>query len=205
MKIFCFIVSAVFAYCVSGLNPAIIMSKAIYKKDIREYGSGNPGFTNFKRVFGNKYAWFVFALDILKGAVISVSAGLLFRQYVGSWQFGVAYAGIFALLGHAFPVFYGFKGGKGFLVCLSTLWFINWRAGAIAAVVLTVLLLTVKYMSLSSMSALIVGAVFVAVFGAGWAVSLMYAVCVLFVVIRHRENIIRLIRGTESKFSFGKK
>lgn len=205
MKIFCFIVSAVFAYCVSGLNPAIIMSKAIYKKDIREYGSGNPGFTNFKRVFGNKYAWFVFALDILKGAVISVSAGLLFRQYVGSWQFGVAYAGIFSLLGHAFPVFYGFKGGKGFLVCLSTLWFIDWRAGAIAAVVLTVLLLTVKYMSLSSMSALIVGAVFVAVFGAGWAVSLMYAVCVLFVVIRHRENIIRLIRGTESKFSFGKK
>lgn len=205
MKIFCFIVSAVFAYCVSGLNPAIIMSKAIYKKDIREYGSGNPGFTNFKRVFGNKYAWFVFALDILKGAVISVSAGLLFRQYVGSWRFGVAYAGIFALLGHAFPVFYGFKGGKGFLVCLSTLWFIDWRAGAIAAVVLTVLLLTVKYMSLSSMSALIVGAVFVAVFGAGWAVSLMYAVCVLFVVIRHRENIIRLIRGTESKFSFGKK
>lgn len=205
MKIFCFIVSAVFAYCVSGLNPAIIMSKAIYKKDIREYGSGNPGFTNFKRVFGNKYAWFVFALDILKGAVISVSAGLLFRQYVGSWQLGVSYAGIFALLGHAFPVFYGFKGGKGFLVCLSTLWFIDWRAGAIAAVVLTVLLLTVKYMSLSSMSALIVGAVFVAVFGAGWAVSLMYAVCVLFVVIRHRENIIRLIRGTESKFSFGKK
>ena len=205
MKIFCFIVSAVFAYCVSGLNPAIIMSKAIYKKDIREYGSGNPGFTNFKRVFGNKYAWFVFALDILKGAVISVSAGLLFRQNVGSWQLGVAYAGIFALLGHAFPVFYGFKGGKGFLVCLSTLWFIDWRAGAIAAVVLTVLLLTVKYMSLSSMSALIVGAVFVAVFGAGWAVSLMYAVCVLFVVIRHRENIIRLIRGTESKFSFGKK
>ena len=117
----------------------------------------------------------------------------------------MAYAGIFALLGHAFPVFYGFKGGKGFLVCLSTLWFIDWRAGAIAAVVLTVLLLTVKYMSLSSMSALIVGAVFVAVFGAGWAVSLMYAVCVLFVVIRHRENIIRLIRGTESKFSFGKK
>ncbi len=112
MKIFCFIVSAVFAYCVSGLNPAIIMSKAIYKKDIREYGSGNPGFTNFKRVFGNKYAWFVFALDILKGAVISVSAGLLFRQYVGSWQLGVAYAGIFALLGHAFPVFYGFKAEK---------------------------------------------------------------------------------------------
>ena len=72
MKALAYIISAVFAYFVSGLNPAIIMSKAIYKKDIRTCGSGNPGFTNFKRVVGNKYAWFVFVLDILKGAVISV-------------------------------------------------------------------------------------------------------------------------------------
>ena len=113
MKALAYIISAVFAYFVSGLNPAIIMSKAIYKKDIRTCGSGNPGFTNFKRVFGNKYAWFVFVLDILKGAVISVVAGLLFRAYVGSWALGVAYAGLFAMLGHAFPLYYGFKGGKG--------------------------------------------------------------------------------------------
>ena len=98
MKALAYIISAVFAYFVSGLNPAIIMSKAIYKKDIRTCGSGNPGFTNFKRVFGNKYAWFVFVLDILKGAVISVVAGLLFRAYVGSWALGVAYAGLFAML-----------------------------------------------------------------------------------------------------------
>ena len=140
MKALAYIISAVFAYFVSGLNPAIIMSKAIYKKDIRTCGSGNPGFTNFKRVFGNKYAWFVFVLDILKGAVISVVAGLLFRAYVGSWALGVAYAGLFAMLGHAFPIYYGFKGGKGFLVCLSTVWFIDWRAGAIATAVLVIML-----------------------------------------------------------------
>ena len=197
MKALAYIISAVFAYFVSGLNPAIIMSKAIYKKDIRTCGSGNPGFTNFKRVFGNKYAWFVFVLDILKGAVISVVAGLLFRAYVGSWALGVAYAGLFAMLGHAFPIYYGFKGGKGFLVCLSTVWFIDWRAGAIATAVLVIMLPLTKYMSLSTMSALVAGG--------GLAVSIMYAVCVLFVIVRHKQNIVRLVQGTESKFSFGKK
>ncbi len=205
MKAFAYIVSAVFAYFVSGLNPAIIMSNAIYKKDIRSCGSGNPGFTNFKRVFGNRYAWFVFVLDILKGAVISVAAGLLFRAYAGSWALGVAYAGLFAMLGHAFPVYYGFKGGKGFLVCLSTVWFIDWRAGAIATAVLVIMLPLTKYMSLSTMSALVAGAVSVAAFGGGLAVSIMYAVCVLFVIARHKQNIVRLVKGTESKFSFGKK
>lgn len=205
MKAFAYIISAVFAYFVSGLNPAIIMSKAIYKKDIRTCGSGNPGFTNFKRVFGNKYAWFVFVLDILKGAVISVVAGLLFLAYVGSWALGVAYAGLFAMLGHAFPIYYGFKGGKGFLVCLSTVWFIDWRAGAIATAVLVIMLPLTKYMSLSTMSALVAGAVAVAAFGGGLAVSIMYAVCVLFVIARHKQNIVRLVQGTESKFSFGKK
>ena len=205
MKALAYIISAVFAYFVSGLNPAIIMSKAIYKKDIRTCGSGNPGFTNFKRVFGNKYAWFVFVLDILKGTVISVVAGLLFRAYVGSWALGVAYAGLFAMLGHAFPIYYGFKGGKGFLVCLSTVWFIDWRAGAIATAVLVIMLPLTKYMSLSTMSALVAGAVAVAAFGGGLAVSIMYAVCVLFVIVRHKQNIVRLVQGTESKFSFGKK
>lgn len=205
MKALVYIISAVFAYFVSGLNPAIIMSKAIYKKDIRTCGSGNPGFTNFKRVFGNKYAWFVFVLDIIKGAVISVVAGLLFRAYVGSWALGVAYAGLFAMLGHAFPIYYGFKGGKGFLVCLSTVWFIDWRAGAIATAVLVIMLPLTKYMSLSTMSALVAGAVAVAAFGGGLAVSIMYAVCVLFVIVRHKQNIVRLVQGTESKFSFGKK
>lgn len=205
MKALAYIISAVFAYFVSGLNPAIIMSKAVYKKDIRTCGSGNPGFTNFKRVFGNKYAWFVFVLDILKGAVISVVAGLLFRAYVGSWALGVAYAGLFAMLGHAFPIYYGFKGGKGFLVCLSTVWFIDWRAGAIATAVLVIMLPLTKYMSLSTMSALVAGAVAVAAFGGGLAVSIMYAVCVLFVIVRHKQNIVRLVQGTESKFSFGKK
>lgn len=203
MKIAVFILVAAAAYLLAGLNSAIVLSRLIYHRDIRQEGSKNPGFTNFRRVFGPKYAWFVFALDLLKGAAASVLAGLLFRAYWNDWQLGVAFAGVFGVLGHAYPVWYGFRGGKGFLVCLSTIWFIDWRAGAIATAVLVVLLLTTKYMSLSTMLALTSGAVSAALFGASLPVCLLYAGCVLFVVVRHRENIVRLAHGTESKFTFG--
>ena len=118
MKILLYILSALTAYLVAGWNPAITFSRAIYKKDIRECGSGNPGFTNFKRSFGNRWAWFVLLLDLFKAAVVVGIFALLFEQYFGMYQLGAAYTGLFALLGHAFPIWYGFKGGKGFLVSL---------------------------------------------------------------------------------------
>lgn len=203
MKIAVFFIIAALSYLIAGLNPAIILSKTIYHRDIRQEGSKNPGFTNFRRVFGSKHAWLVFGLEILKGALISIPAGLLFRAFWNDWQLGVAYACLFGALGHAFPVQYGFRGGKGFLVGFSTLWFIDWRAGIIATAVLCVLLLTTQYMSLSTMLALAAGAATAALFGASPPAVLLYAVCVLFVVVRHRENIVRLAHGNESKFTFG--
>lgn len=200
-----YIFTAVFAYLVSGINPAIIMSKAIYKKDIRTLGSKNPGFTNFKRVFGSKYAPYVFALDILKGALISIVCGALFVALGQDRRIGVAFAGIFAMLGHAYPIYYDFKGGKGFLVCLSTLFFLDPIAGVVAALLLTLLLILTKYMSLSTMCALTVGAIVVALRGAPIPAVIMYSLCVLFMIFRHAENIKRLIKGEESKFEiFGK-
>ncbi len=195
-----FIAVAVTAYFIAGLNPAIVLSKAIYHKDIRDEGSHNPGFTNFARVFGKKYAWLVFVLDIGKGAVISVIAGLLFAAAGYGRQTGVAFAGMFAMLGNAFPVMYHFHGGKGFLICLSTLWFIHPAAGGIATLVLVVLLLIFQYMSLATMSAMLVGAIFVVIFGAELPVCLMYSACVVFMIVRHRGNIVRLLHGEESRF-----
>ena len=191
------------AYLISGLNPAIILSKAIYGKDIRNEGSGNPGFTNFKRVFGGKYAWFVFALDIIKGALISVIAGLAFDAVLSNWDLGVAYAAMFAMLGHAFPVYYEFKGGKGFLVALSTIFFISWPAGLIATGVMVVLVLTVKSMSLATMCGLVCGLIAAALFGTELVPCLFYGLCVLFMIARHHENIERLLDGTVKKFSLG--
>ncbi len=202
-KILALVLIPVFAYLISGLNPAIILSKAIYGKDIRNEGSKNPGFTNFKRVFGNRYAWHVFVLDILKGAVISVVAGFVFKAVFENWDLGVAYAAMFAMLGHAFPVYYGFKGGKGFLVALSTIFFIDWRAGLIATGVMVILVLTVKYMSLATMCGLVCGLIAAALFGTELLPCVFYGLCVLFMIVRHHENIGRLLNGTEKKFSFG--
>ena len=205
MKIAIWIIAAVVGWLVGGVNLAITLSKAIYHEDIRRVGSGNPGFTNFKRVYGNKYAWFVFAFDLLKGAIACLPFALWFRALGFDFQLGAAYTGLFVMLGHSFPAQYKFKGGKGFLVLLSELFILDWRAGLIAFGVMTALLLTVKYMSLATMCALAVGAACLFVFGCNIPAAAIFSVCVVFMVIRHKENIRRLIKGTESKFHLGSK
>lgn len=202
MRVFLYIMAALSGYVVAGMNPAIALSKAIYKKDIRECGSGNPGFTNFRRVFGNKWAFAVLILDLTKAAVVTwLFAWLLSRQGV-DFQFAAAYTGIFCLLGHAFPFQFKFKGGKGFLVCLSIFFVIDWRVGLIATVLLHILLLITKYMSLSTVLTLLVCPILLYLFGASLPVTLMTLVCAAFVFLRHKENFIRLKNGTESKFYF---
>ena len=206
MTVRLYILAALCGYLIAGLNPAIAMSKAIYHQDIRECGSGNPGFTNFKRTFGNKWAWWVLVIDLSKAAVVvGLFAWLLSRQGV-DFQFGAAYTGIFCMLGHAFPFQFKFKGGKGFLVCLSTMYVIDWRVGLIATGIMVILLLITKFMSLSTTLAMLLCPILLIPFGASVPVILMALACAVFMAVRHKENFKRLIKGTESKFSLkGKK
>ena len=200
MKILLYILAAVCGYVIAGMNPAIALSKAIYKKDIRECGSGNPGFTNFKRTFGNKWAWWVLVLDLSKAAVVvGLFAWLLSRQGV-DFQLGAAYTGMFCMLGHAFPFQFKFKGGKGFLVCLSTMYVIDWRVGLIATGIMVILLLITKYMSLSTTLAMLLCPILLIPFGASVPVILMALACAIFMAVRHKENFKRLVKGTESRF-----
>lgn len=196
-----YVTAAFTAYLVSGWNPAITLSKLIYKKDIRTCGSGNPGFTNFKRTFGNKYAWWVFVLDLLKSAAVTALFACLFEKYA----FGAAYTCFFAVLGHAYPVWYGFKGGKGFLVGLSGVWIIDWRVGLTVTLIMATTLLLTKYMSLSTVFAMLTAPVFLLIFARSYDTVIMLAVTVLFIAFRHRGNFKRLKNGTESKFYFGHK
>lgn len=201
MKILLYICAAVCGYVIAGINPAIALSKAIYKKDIRECGSKNPGFTNFKRTFGNKWAWWVLVLDLSKAAVVVGFFAWLMSSQGVDFQFAAAYTGIFCILGHAFPLQYQFKGGKGFLVCLSTMYVINWRVGLIATGIMIVLLLITKYMSLSTTLAMLLCPILMIPFGTSLPVLLMSLACALFMAIRHKENFIKLIQGKESKFA----
>ena len=201
MKALLYASAAVVAYLVSGWNPAITFSKTIYKKDIRECGSGNPGFTNFKRVFGHRWAWWVLALDLSKAAVVVAIFASLFEQHLGMYHFGAAYTGFFALLGHIFPVWYKFKGGKGFLVSLSTVWVLDWRVGLIATLIMISLLLITKYMSLSTVVAMLSCPIFLALFHTPTDAVLLITAIVLIMTLRHKENFRRLKMGTESKFN----
>lgn len=198
------VADAIVSYLIGGINPAIVLSRLIYRQDIRTLGSGNPGFTNFKRVFGGRYAWFVFALDIAKAALVCTAFSLWFRHATGYFHLGAAYTGLFAMLGHSFPVWYRFRGGKGFLVAATAIWFMDWRVAAIAGAVMMVLLFTVRYMSLSVMIAGWCCPVLLALFGTEHlAVILICIASVLLMTYRHKGNIRRLIAGTESKFYLG--
>jgi glycerol-3-phosphate acyltransferase PlsY len=201
MRALLYISAAVIAYLVAGWNPAITFSKAIYKKDIRECGSGNPGFTNFKRTFGNRFAWLVLVLDLSKAAIVAAIFACLFARHFNAYYFGAAYTGFFAMLGHAFPIWYKFKGGKGFLVSLSTVWVIDWRVGLIATIIMIVLLLTTKFMSLSTVAAMLCCPVLLAVFKVPASAVLVMTAIVLFMTVRHKENFKRLKAGNEPKFT----
>lgn len=206
MNIAIFIIAALSAYLISGLNPAIILSSLIYHEDIRKNpnGSGNPGFTNFKRCYGLKWAWLVMLLDISKAIVLELIFGWLFTIFLGENQrlLGIAWTGLFAMIGHAYPCWYKFKGGKAFLVCVTTLFLINWKAGLFAFILLSVLLLITHYMSLSTIVSMIAGAIVLPFLGVTIFPSILFALCAAFTTLRHKENIKHLANGDERKFYF---
>ncbi len=197
---------AVCSYLLGGLNTAILLSHAIYHEDVRTKGSGNPGFTNFKRAYGMKYAWMVFVGDLLKTILPVLVFSLLFGHFLGQRQLGAAMAGFFAMLGHSYPIWYRFKGGKSFTCMAAYIWFVDWRAGLLFAALFLLLLFTVKIMSLSSMSASVLFPIALALFGVENPLTLVFVTAgSLLLIWRHRANLVRLWNKQEPKFSFFKK
>ena len=201
------IISAIASYLLGGVNGAIILSKLFYGEDIREKGSKNPGFTNFKRVYGNGFiSWSVILIDVFKTALPVFVSAFVFGQRFEMWQFGAAYSGLFCMLGHCFPVWYKFKGGKAFMAGFATTWFVDWRMAVLAMLIFFVVLWLFKYMSVASCMAALSCPIILFFLGpaSGW-VEILCAVSALLVIIRHYPNYIKLKNGTESKFSLKSK
>lgn len=196
-------VSAVVSYLIGGVNAAIIMSKLLHHEDIREKGSKNPGFTNYKRVYGmSPAAVFVMLADILKAMLCAGITAWILKDVADMWQVGAQVAGLFCMLGHCFPVWYGFKGGKAFMTGFGTAWLVDWRMTLIAMTIFLILLFTVKYMSVSSCVASLVCPVVLLFLGVDHpAVQILSFVAAALVIVRHYPNFIKLKNGTESKFS----
>ncbi len=188
-------------YLIGSINPAIIISKLVFRDDIRKHGSGNAGSTNMLRTFGKGAAIATFVLDIGKAALAFWLGMLIWRQN------GAALAGFFVVFGHMFPVFYHFKGGKGvaclamIALCQSPITFL------ILFLIFLIIAIGTKYISLASiMSAIfypIILRAFIHGFDKVYIWMAVFGAC--FVVFMHRENIKRLLAGTESKVSFKKK
>ena len=198
---------AAVAYLLGGVNGAIIMSRLVYGEDIRQLGSKNPGFTNFKRIHGFAPATYgVMAIDICKTILPVLAAQLTVEHLYGEGKLAAAAALLGCMLGHAFPVWYRFKGGKAVLTFLSGVWFVDWRAGLICFGIFLVILFTIRYMSVASMSFAVLFPVALFAIGCRNPITLVImALAGILVVARHHQNISRLKAGTESKFYLKKK
>ena len=189
----------VIPYLIGSINPAIIFSKKFYNDDIRTHGSGNAGATNILRTFGPKMAALIFCLDLCKAALAVGFGSILMTREIGG-----AIAGLFVILGHMFPIFYKFKGGKGVACMAMVILILSPISFVILLALFIALVLMTKYVSLGS----IMGAFFYPIIQFafypqhGW-ITLSSILTMLLVVFMHRENIKRLMAGKESKVSFG--
>jgi len=198
--------AATLCYIPGGVNGAIVASHLFYGDDVRKYGSGNAGLTNFYRIYGAKYAWCVILVDMGKAAV-AVALGTWIFGPEGA-IFGKYFAGFFCIVGHMFPFLYRFKGGKGILCSGMTLILLDWRVALAGWGLFAFMWLATKYVSLGSVCAAVSLPVMTWVvyrgeedFPAIFALSLLMALLVLWA---HRENIKRLLTGTENKFEWHK-
>ena len=192
----------VVAYFLGCFNGAMLISRRIFHDDVRTHGSGNAGLTNFYRTYGAKYALLVIACDMGKTAIATAIGGVLFRTLYQDWTLGVLIAGLGCIIGHVFPVFYGFKGGKGILSGSILVMMLDWRMALIAWGLFLLTVVLTRYVSLASLLA--AGSVGVtAFFLYDRPLYIVLAILIAALVIwSHRTNIQRLLSGTENKFKW---
>ncbi len=207
-----YIIIAIIAYAIGSINFSVIISKKMAGFDIRDKGSGNAGSTNMLRSIGKKAAILTLICDVLKGVVavlIAVIAGKIVKNVDQAML--VQIAGILVVIGHTFPIFFEFKGGKGVATSLGVLLMINWKIGLICLVFALVIMALGRIVSLGSVGAAILCPVLTLFIHSNYiveATGIKYLVFGLIlaaiVIFNHRANIQRIANGTENKLSFKK-
>ncbi len=189
------------SYLLGSVSSSIIVGKIKSGKDIRTMGSGNAGATNTLRTFGKGAALFVILGDGLKTVISILIAKVIFPED----SIAVYIAGLGCVLGHNFPVYYGFKGGKGVLVSIVSILFANWKIGLITFFISILIMIFTKYVSLGSIIGSILVVILAVLYEKGNIEYLIFSfILAVLCIYRHRTNIVRLIKGTENKLG-GKK
>lgn len=200
---------AALSYALGCLNGSLIISRRMFGVDIRSMGSGNAGATNFFRSFGRSGLLEVLAVDIGKGLLAAFLGGILLglaapepEELAYYREVGRAFATFCCVMGHVFPAPFGFRGGKGILCGVACVFVMEYHAGLICLLIFAIAVAATRYVSLGS----VLGALSVPVtaLAQGFSGLSMTLVCisVALVVLKHRQNIVRLIQHRESKIDF---
>ncbi len=193
-------------YLIGSVNTAVIVGR-IYGKDISSHGSKSAGLTNTLRVLGKPAAAFVLVGDISKG-IIACLVGLRLGVYVHSGEgvdcVSLLAAGAGAILGHNWPVYFEFKGGKGALTAAAVMFMINWVMALISLGFFVMIVASTRYVSLGTICAamIFVAISFIPVFGNTFYFSIFACLIAAVIVFKHRENVQRLLSGTENRLTF---
>ncbi len=204
------ILGLIVAYLLGSIPTAVWIGKLFYNKDVREYGSGNAGATNTFRVLGKSAGIPVLIIDVLKGSISILLVGLISEIPSNSDAFinlQLAF-GISAFIGHLFPVFAEFRGGKGVATMLGIVLALNFPSALLAILVFLVVFILSGYVSLSSICAALSFPIFVlAILKTDYPTMVIFSLMVsILMLITHQKNIERLLKKEESKmFSFKKK
>ena len=191
--------AAVASYLLGNLNGAVIASSVIAHDDVRSHGSGNAGLTNFIRNYGARSAILVIAIDVGKGVLACFASGMLLAGY-GYYEYGVALGALFVILGHDFPVFLNFKGGKGILTGVTVAVMMDWRIGLFVFGIFLVAYFLTHYVSLGSvLSSGSFGFIYSYFHWGNWFPIFVGLTLSGLIVWMHRANILRLIKGEDRK------
>lgn len=187
-----YIESAALGYIIGNIQFAVIFGYLLHRDDVRHHGSGNAGSTNMLRVYGKKDGIITFAGDLLKGV-----AGALIGRLLGGEN--CAYMGAMGVvLGHCYPVFFGFHGGKGVASSLGAVFALNPLYGGIVSIVAAIVAIATKTISAASLSGTAAYLIIALIWGTKGN-KLFAAALFILICIRHRENIARMIAGSEGR------
>ncbi len=206
-----YIIIAIISYLIGSISFGVLISKKMAGIDVREEGSKASGSTNVLRTVGKKAAALTLICDILKGIVavlIAILLGFIVKEL--DKPLLVQISAIAVVIGHTFPIFFGFKGGKGVATSLGVLLLINWQIGLICLVFALVIMVLTKMVSAGSVLAAILFPVLTLFMGQEhYIISGNYfvfsVIMALIVAFNHRSNINRILNGSENKLSFKKK
>ena len=202
MRTLYLILTAIIGYCLGSLNGAIIAGQFVLHKDIRRFGSRNAGLTNYYRTFGTPGLVVLVLIDVLKTVIAVLIGGALLNK-VEAREVGMLFAGFCVILGHMFPAIFQFRGGKGVLCGVTMAFLVDWRVGLCCLLTFLILVLFTRYVSLGSVVGSALCPVYLWVFGHEKLSIILGALCALLIVIKHAENIVRLVSGTERRIDLG--